>query len=227
MGFKFTVDTNIQRGLDIGKNPLHGGYNLSQYRVKYPSFGSLPFKDFRTPQYTLSSYRDNPFWNLKAPENDIVDALYSQAAQFNPYQGFYDVNNNSDVQNIMGYNNLSGGNIYADGTFAGIDPNALAKSKEISQGITNKAKSVVKTPKTSTGSSINWGNVGKTAAGIASLIPESEMTIGGTTFKRGLWDAADPVYRQQVRRYRTWSGIRNRSCYRGFHIPHATRQSSS
>ena len=45
----------------------------------------------------------------------------------------------------------------------------------------------------SKGSKINWGKVGNTAAGIASLIPEDEMTIGGTTFKRGLWDAADPT----------------------------------
>ncbi len=128
--------------------------------------------------FALGDYIDNTNFNTQA--------LYQQAASYNPYQGFYDINNNSDVQNIMGYNNPSGGNIYVDGTFAGIDPKALAKSKAISQGITNKAKS--------TRSNINWGNVGKTAAGIASLIPESEMTIGGTTFKRGLWDAADPVY---------------------------------
>ena len=40
----------------------------------------------------------------------------------------------------------------------------------------------------------NWGNVGKGAATAASFIPANEMTIGDRTFKRGLWDAGDPIY---------------------------------
>lgn len=136
--------------------------------------------------------------------NFNIQALYQQAASYNPYQGFYDINNNPTVNDIWSspypqYENI-GETLYRQhqmdtGNFNYIVPSdALAKSKVISQGITNKAKPVrTSTPKTSTGNSINWGNVGKTAAGIASLIPESEMTIGGTTFKRGLWDAADPT----------------------------------
>lgn len=43
----------------------------------------------------------------------------------------------------------------------------------------------------SSGQGVNWGGMG---AGIASIIPENEMTIGNKTFKRGAWDALDPVY---------------------------------
>lgn len=136
--------------------------------------------------------------------NFNTQALYQQAASYNPYQGFYDINNNPTVNDIWSspypqYENI-GETLYRQhqmdtGNFNyTVSPDALAKSKAISQGITNKAKPIKKsTHKTSTGNSINWGNVGKTAAGIASLIPENEMTIGDTTFKRGLWDAADPT----------------------------------
>ena len=40
----------------------------------------------------------------------------------------------------------------------------------------------------------NWGNFGKGAAGFASMIPENKFTIEDKTFKRGAWDAADPMY---------------------------------
>lgn len=38
------------------------------------------------------------------------------------------------------------------------------------------------------------GNVGGTMMGLAGAIPDSPMTIGGTTYKRGLFDLADPIH---------------------------------
>lgn len=161
-------------------------YSVTKWNM--PLF--MPRKD---SLFDLGGGMDNTNFNTQT--------LYQQAASYNPYQGFYDINNNPTVKDIWSspypqYENI-GETLYRQhqmetGNFNYTVPSdALAKSKAISQGITNKAKPIkTSTPKTS---KINWDKVGNTAAGIASLIPESEMTIGGTTFKRGLWDAADPT----------------------------------
>ena len=84
--------------------------------------------------------------------NFNTQALYQQAASYNPYQGFYDINNNPTVNDIWSspypqYENI-GETLYRQhqmdtGNFNyTVSPDALAKSKAISQGITNKAKPI-------------------------------------------------------------------------------------